>query len=34
MTPVKQNVGTSFAESLFQSEEAIYMKTIFLFSCK
>ena len=35
MTPGKKNVGTNFPKSLFQSEEAIYMKIIFfLFSCK
>lgn len=30
MTPGKKNVGTNFPKSLFQSEEAIYMKIIFL----
>ena len=32
MTPGKKNVGTNFPKSLFQSEEAIYMKIIFLYS--
>ena len=31
MTPGKKNVGTNFPKSLFQSEEAIYMKIIFFF---
>ena len=30
MTPGKKNVGTNFPKPLFQSEEAIYMKIIFL----
>ena len=32
MTPGKKNVGTSFPKSLFQSEEAIYMKIVFFYS--